>query len=233
VRDAWVSEMVSLGAPLATAEAEVIKALKEGKLDEAVKTGSKELVKEVAIEVVSHVLEHAFHSVSGAMTLPVKLVELAKAMAESVADDADTGHERAEARLKSAMHVLITGSLNGLPQDFVDQTRARYAADAPSGMVDRMTRALGRGDNALMGVIQLHCDQGIVAARTMVDAHQTPEEFFRGHPDLGKRFENDPAFHDGFAGTLYAREHGQYDDVMKALDARDVRYTQQHVAFRG
>ena len=234
---AWTKELVSLGCPMAVVTGEIAKELKDGKIAEALETGGKEALLEVAKEVVGHVLEHAFHAADGAGTLavalPWELGKLAKVMCESVADSGETGLARAESHVRAAMHVVITGSLNGLPQEFVNESRARYLADAPKDLVKRMGDALGRGDNALMAVIQHHCDEGLAAARTMFDSQQMPADFFRAHPDLGKRFANDPAFHDGFAGAMYARAHGQYQAVMQALDARDPRSAQTQIAFRG
>lgn len=200
----------------------------------------KEVVHEELGHAAGHGLEHlaehgaarfAFRALGG-VALPIHLVLFAKEMVESVADDAAVGHERAEAVVKSAMHTVILGSLNGLPQDFVNQQRARYAEDAPDGLVRRMSGALGR-DNNLMGVIQLHCDQGITAARAMYATGQTPAAYSSAHPDVAKRIAEDPSFKAGFEGAVWAHEHGQYDDVMKALDARDARYAQHQIAFRG
>jgi len=191
----------------------------------------------VAIAVAEHGLKHvglhfAARALGGA-ALPAALVQFAFKMTKSVAADSKVGHEVAEAKVKSAMHTVVLGSLNGLPQAFVNAQRGRYAADAPDGLVERMSRAMGRGDNDLMGVIQLHCDQGIAAARAMVDAHQSPAAYLAAHPDVARRCDDDIAFKAGFDGAVYAREHGQWDDMMTALDRRDVRYEAHHVAYRG
>ncbi|HEY1957181.1 MAG TPA: hypothetical protein VGH28_16295 [Polyangiaceae bacterium] len=189
-----------------------------------------------ASHVAEHLAEHgarlAFRAMAGA-ALPIHLVMFAKEMADAVAADSVVGHERAEAFVKSAMHTVILGSLNGLPQAFVDSERARYADDAPADLVSRMSAAMGRGDNNLMGVIQLHCDQGMSAAREMYGAGQTPGDYLKAHADVAQRIAEDPAFKAGFEGAVYGREHGNYDAMMTALDARDARYAQHNVGLRG
>jgi hypothetical protein len=182
-------------------------------------------------QAAEHLAEHgaarvAFRALGGA-ALPVHLIVFAADMAKSVAEDSKVGHERAEAMVKSAMHTVILGCLNGLPQSYVDGKRARYAADAPDGLVRRMSDAIGRSDNSLMAVMQLHCDQG------MYTAGQGSADYLKAHPDVATRIAADPAFKAGFEGAVYAHDHQQYDAVMKALDARDVRYETHHVAFRG
>jgi len=201
----------------------------------------KEAAAHGAGAAAEHMAEHGLQSVMprlafralGGLALPIHLVELGAKMAESVAADSNAGHDRAEAQVKSAMHVMILGNLNGLPRSYVDSERARYAADAPAGLVQRMTSALARGDNGLMAVAQLHCDQGMNAARAMVQVKQSQPDYFAAHPDVAKRVADDAAFRAGFEGTLRARETGEYDAAMKALDARDARYEAHHVAWRG
>ncbi len=203
--------------------------------------GGADVVEHGAAHAAEHFAEHgmkevlprlAFRAAAG-VALPIHLIQAGYEMATSVAEDSKVGHERAAALVKSAMHTVVLGSLNGLPQAFVDSQRARYAADAPSGLVKRMSDAMGRGDNAFMGIIQLHCDQGIGAARAMFDAKQAPADYLKAHPELASRMADDIGFKAGFEGAMYAHEHGQYDDVMKALAARDARYDAHHIAWRG
>ncbi len=238
VQERWTKELIGLipgiGESVETGM-EIRESLEHGDLRKAIESGSKRAVFEVADRLAEHAIEHAgrfgFRALGAAVPL-LKLYKLAKAMVESVAEDADTGHARAEARIKSAMHTTIIGSLNGLPQDFVNQERTRYAADAPSSLVQRMNAALAK-KNALMGVIQLHCDQGISSARAMYAAGQSSTDYLRAHTDVAKRVAEDPAFKAGFEGAIYAHEHGQYDELLKGLEARDARYALHNVSFQG
>ena len=174
----------------------------------------------------------AFRAMAG-LTLPVELADAGLDMAKSVAADAKTGHERAEARTLEAMHAFILGNLNGLPQGYVDGQRAHLSKDALEGsFVRNMSKQLGKSDNPMMAIMQLHCDHGMNAARAMFDAKTTPAEYLRANKELGQRYASDPAFKHGFDGLVYAREHGTYDAVVGELNARDARYDAHHVAWR-
>jgi maltose-binding protein MalE len=81
--------------------------------------------------------------------------------------------------------------------------------------------------------MQLHCDQGMNAARAMYEAKQTPSEYLAAHPDVAQKYQRDPAFHHGFNGMVFAHDNGQYAEVVMGLDARDARYDAHHVAWRG
>lgn len=243
-QDRWLKEMISLipdGGDPTVAAVEITEAFKEGGLHEAIKSGSEPAIEAAVLGTMEHVSEHAIkHGGSfaarslGGAAFAYKLMKFAYTMAVSVAHDGDTGLARSEARVKSALHTVVLGSLNGLPQGYVDEQRARYVADAPKPLVDRMAAAMGRGDNPYMGVVQLHCDQGISAARSMyAEGQKDVFAFLKAHPDVAQRVAEDPAFKAGFEGALYAHDHGQYDAMMKALDERDVRYTQHNIAFRG
>jgi hypothetical protein len=122
-----------------------------------------------------HLVEHLAEADVGVTMLPLTLMKATYEMMKSVGEDGIVGHERAEAMPRDAMHALILGCLNGLPQGYVDQERSRLSNDAKDGSFTReMSRQLGRNDNAMMGIMQLHCDQGINAARTAFTARQTP-----------------------------------------------------------
>jgi hypothetical protein len=225
------------GGSYATMAYDVHKLMHEKGLGDAIRSGEWKAVEEFVPEFIAKLAEGAkgLHSASSAMILPKVLYTLSKAMAESVAADGELGQERKAAFVKSAMHVMVIGGLNGLPQAYVDAAREHYMEDRDAGSIaDRMSRALGKnGNNALMGVMQLHADQGMGAARTMLETKQPHSDFFRAHPDLAKRYGDDPAFRAGFDGTVYAASHGQYEQMMRALDARDARYEAHHIAWRG
>ena len=204
--------------------------------DEVMKDGLMDDAKEVAQMGTEHLLEHfemAGAADVSAIMLPVSTIAGTLEMMKKVGEDGIIGHERAEAMPREAMHALILGCLNGLPQGYVDDERSRLSNDAKDGSFTReMSRQLGRRDNPMMAIMQLHCDQGMNAARAMFDAGQNPLEYAKSHPDMAKRFSQDAAFRRGFEGAVYAHEHGQYEQTMKALDARDARYDAHHIAWR-
>jgi hypothetical protein len=188
---------------------------------------------ELASMGIEHIIEHVGEAEIGLVALPASLIAASYEMMKNVGEDGIVGHERAEAMPRDAMHALILGSLNGLPQGYVDGQRARLSNDAKDGSFTReMSRQLGRKDNPMMGIMQLHCDQGLNAARTMYTANQRPSEYLAANPDIAKKYTHDAAFRHGFDGAVFAHDNGQYADVMKALDQRDARYTAHHVAWR-
>ncbi len=187
---------------------------------------------------VEHTIEHAAMAggqaaIAGLM-LPATLVKAQLEMMHAVGEDGIVGHERAEAMPRDAMHVMILGNLNGLPKGYADAERARFSNDAKDGSFTRaMNAQLGLNDNAMMAIMQLHCDQGMNAARAAFEAKQTPSEYLASHPDVASRYERDPAFHHGFNGMAFAHDNGQYAEMVKELDARDARYDAHNVAWRG
>jgi hypothetical protein len=235
----WAAAVIEVVVPPAeygVAAYEAAKELAKGKLGDAIRDGGIKAGEKFFFEFFEK-LGHGLglHSASMAMILPKVLYALAKVSAESVAADGELGQERKAAFVKSAMHVMVLGGLNGLPPGYVDAAREHYLEDRDAGdIADKMSRALGRnGNNALMGVMQLHCDQGMGAARTMLETKQSASTFLRAHSDLAQRYADDPAFRAGFDGTVYAAAHGQYEQMMRALDSRDARYEAHHVAWRG
>jgi hypothetical protein len=194
-------------------------------------------INELAQMGAEHVVEYGSDmsgEAVGTLALPVTLIKAQIEMMEAVGEDAIVGHERAEAMPRDAMHAVILGDLNGLPKGYADAERARLSKDALDGSFTRaMIAQLGRRDNPMMAIIQLHCDQGMTAARTMYSANETPADYLKSNPAVAKRYERDPAFHHGFNAAVYAHDNGQYGEVMKALDSRDARYDAHHVAWRG
>jgi hypothetical protein len=233
-QDKWIEELVSIlpGADTLVAAAKMREELKHGEVGKAMLEGGTHIAEEKVKEFLEEQLQHAGYKTAGlAIKIPLTIAKLGMAMATSVAEDGELGQERKEAIVKSAMHITILGSLSGLPQGYVDAARSHYLEDKDAVALANKMNAGGR-DNALMATLQLHADQGMGAARTMVDSKQSSSDFFRAHPDLLKRYGEDAAFRAGFDGAVYAKAHGQYDDMMKSLDARDARYDAHHVAWR-
>ena len=185
---------------------------------------------------VEHFAEHAVEAEFGLVLLPLTLLKGGYEALKSVAEDSHVGHERAAALTKDAMHIVMMENLNGLPTDYVTGQLARYTdSEKGSTLVRNMNLALGRdSDHQAMLTVQLHCDQGMNAARGMCDAKLEPKAFLAANPDVAKRCAEDPAFKAGFDGVVWAKQNGPdaYGAVIKGLEARDVRYEQAHVAWR-
>jgi hypothetical protein len=187
----------------------------------AVEHGAAHLVEGAALGVLGGVVMVAT-AAGGAV---VEMV----AMMHAVGEDAIAGQERAAAIPKDALHCYMLGNLAGLPREYADDELARYPESAKtSNFAKALDARLGKGDTFLMARAQLHCDQGMVAARATVDAKQAPSK------DVVARCAADPAFKAGFEAVMWARGRGPdvYKDVIAGLEARDARYEQAHVAWR-
>jgi hypothetical protein len=205
---------------------------------------AKEIVSEGGLELAEHLAEHALEHVGdvggraafGLLVLPVSLAKSQYDMLKEVAEDSKVGHERAHAMTRDTMHAVLLSNLNGLPTEFAQAELAKYPDSVKgSNLALKMNKALGNdGDHAAMALCQLHCDQGMNAARAMCDAGLAKETYLAAHPDVAKRCAEDPAFKAGFDGVAWAKQKGPdaYGAVIKDLEARDVRYEQAHVAWR-
>ncbi len=203
------------------------------------KDGAEELAAHGVYEYgVTPLVGHVLGAVAEGALLPAGLVVAGAMMMMNVGEDGQVGAERANANVRDQMHVMILGTLNGLPQAYVDKEMGRYTADQKnSSFVGRMNADLGKNvaDQQAMAVIQLHGDQGMNAARQMCDARTDKDAYMKAHPDVAKRYAQDAAFRYGFDGVVFAQQQGPdaYKDVIVGLQARDARYTAHHVAVQG
>ncbi len=121
--------------------------------------------------------------------------------------------------------------------------------ELPSGYADAaMPRDVGTGGRspakkisdqlqgtALGTTLQLHCDQGIIAAEDfLASSSKSKEEHLAGRPKLAERYANDPAFKAGFDALVWAKQNapGDYTQMLDNLRARDVRYAAAQVQVR-
>ncbi len=188
-------------------------------------------------ELATHVLEKAAFVEVGLAALPLSLADDAFNALQHVAEDNRLGHEQAAALTKDKMHIFLLNNLNGLPAGYVAGEMKRYSEDEKtSNLVRGMNRALGRdGDHQAMLAVQLHCDQGMAAARAACDANRDPAAQLAANPGLAKRYAEDPAFKAGFDGLVWAKTKGgaeTYEQAVTSLEARDARYDAAHVAWR-
>lgn len=188
---------------------------------------------------IEHIGHHAIEFVMGragaGLALPLTLAKAGYDAASAVVKDGEVGHERAAALPRDTMHAFLLGNLNGLPKDFVSNEMARYPKDVQNNsFAQRLNDQLGKGDNALMAIAQLHCDQGMAMARAMCDAKQSPAAYLAANPAIAKRCAEDPAFKTGFDAVVWANQQGPevFKAVVSGMESRDARYEQAHVAWR-
>lgn len=95
-------------------------------------------------------------------------------------------------------------------------------------------------DTSLAATLQLHCDQGMNAARTMIEGGSTKDAFLKANPEIAKRYAVDAAFHNGFDALSWAKEDSgkpggdptSYKAALESLNARDARYDAAQITYR-
>lgn len=139
---------------------------------------------------------------------------------------------------RDQMHAAILQRLD-LPAGYKAEEMKRLdvtntAQSASSKIKDRFD------DHGLGAALQLHCDQGMNAARDMIDAGQTKDSYLKANPKAAERYASDAAFHKGFDALVWAKKDStaangspaSYTNATKDLESRDARYEGAHVSYR-
>lgn len=136
------------------------------------------------------------------------------------------GKELNTARERDEAHVAMLSNL-ALPSEFRTTELAKYshAGTTFQSMNQQMTSHIHGEDHALMALVQLHCDQGMTAAREGGGSMSAP---------IAKRYAEDPAFKAGYDAMSWAQKKGgaTLDSLTKDLDSRDARYGAAGVSWR-
>src|SRR5262249_28068639 len=105
----------------------------------------------------------------------------------------------------------------------------------PKSLSQRMSTYFATKDTALVPVLQLHVDRGMMAAREFLGARQSKEAFLKAHPSVADAYAKDAAFHDGFDALVWAKEKSpaEFADAQKRLDERNAWYSQSNVRVGG
>ena len=144
------------------------------------------------------------------------------------------GEQLTETLGKDELHLGLVTDLE-LPEGYVASKIAKRP-DAGRGFqsgTQKMVTPFAGKDKALKAVLQLHSDEGMNAARKMLDAKSNGPTFFSANPAIKERYDSDAAFHAGFDGLRWAKDHGAYDATVKSLQSRDARYDANHIGCRG
>jgi hypothetical protein len=88
-------------------------------------------------------------------------------------------------------------------------------------------------DKALVATLQLHCDQGMHAARQMASG-DTQQAFLKANPKMAERYASDAAYRNGFDAMVWARADSPatFKATTEALESRDAFYKQAHITWR-
>jgi len=109
-----------------------------------------------------------------------------------------------------------------------------YSTRSSASLGQKMTTELNTRDKASLSVLQLHCDEGMHAARDMFAMGKTKEALFTQNPSIRARYESDAAYHLGFDALVWAKKDpNAYAETIGALKQRDARYEANHIAVKG
>lgn len=190
---------------------------------------------EVAEVVGPTAASHALHGLGRAPHVLLPIVALGAAHFNMIE------LERAKAEMKDGatrdqMHAAILQRLD-VPAGYKAEEMKRLdvmntAQTASSKIRNRFD------DHGLGATLQLHCDQGMNAARAMIDAGQSKDAYLKANPKVAERYASDAAFHNGFDALVWAKKDStagnpaSFTNAIKDLDSRDARYDRAHVTYR-
>jgi hypothetical protein len=146
---------------------------------------------------------------------------------------------------RGALHMAMLSAID-VPQGYknVELGRWKEAGVGGTSGAAKMGTALRTIDKKEALVLQLHADRGMNAAKAMIDAGGITrdgdvEESGRAllrDPATKAKYDSDPAFRAGFDGLVWQFRHeskSAYDETVGRLQARDARYEQHAISFRG
>lgn len=145
------------------------------------------------------------------------------------------GKEMAKALARDEMVNGLTLKLE-LPFGFKQSQCAErdYSTRSSASLGQKMTTELNGRDKASLAVLQLHCDEGMHAARDMFAMGKTKEALFAQNPSIRARYESDAAYHLGFDALVWAKKDANtYAETVGSLKQRDARYEANHIPVKG
>lgn len=134
---------------------------------------------------------------------------------------------------RDQLHAAILDRLE-LPTGFKDHELKKL--DVTMANPDPAKRISNHID-ARVATLQLHCDEGMHAARTMLEGNQAKDGFLEANPAIAKRYAEDVAFHNGFDALCWSKNDkaapaDAYGTQIHNLESRDARYAAASVTLR-
>jgi hypothetical protein len=178
-------------------------------------------------------LEAGAVGVGGGVALPVAAVALGL---HNLIAASEHGRELRRALLRDEVHAAMLCQLD-LPRGFRGHELERYSSRGATfqAATQKMATQMGGGNHALMACIQLHCDEGMTAARRMIEGCHGLGAFLAAHADVARRYREDAAYKAGFDAMVWARKEGtaEYEEAARSLRARVDRYARAGVPLKG
>jgi hypothetical protein len=188
------------------------------------------------------IVEPALHAMHGLGKAPLVALPVAAWVAGqySMYETEKWKMEMKDSATRDQMHAAILVQLD-VPTGFKNEEIAKLGVsmtkqDAASKISDQFHLT----DEALAPKLQHHCDEGMKAARSMIEGGITKDAFLKAKPDVAKRYAEDAAFHNGFDALAWAKEDSSkpggnpssYADALRSLHNRDARFDAPHVTYR-
>lgn len=147
-----------------------------------------------------------------------------------LAEAHEQGDQQNAAIIRENVHVATICALQ-LPEDYKIQRLDHDYKSVPrnnDSPANKMAELLMKDPKGL-AVLQLHCDQGMNAARDLLASHKDVATFLKENPKVADAYAKDAAFHEGFDAYLSTKSRAALD---QQLNERDGWYAQSHVSFR-
>jgi hypothetical protein len=183
--------------------------------------------------------EHAFHALGRAphVVIPAAMLDAAHVGMYEMEKEKE---ELKDGATRDQLHAAILVHLD-VPSGFKNEEIAKLGVsmtkqDAASKISDQFELV----DRPRVATLQLHCDQGMNAARTMFEGGGEKEAFLKANPEIAKRYAGDAAFHNGFDALCWAKDDSRkkdgdpssYKAALASLQTRDARYEAAHITYR-
>jgi hypothetical protein len=188
-----------------------------------------------AIEVAEAlgVGEHAMHALG---RFPQVLIPLAifGAAQYGMYEMEKSKAEMKDGATRDQLHAAILDRLD-LPTGFKnDEMKKLDVSMTAQSAATKISNQFDLGDKPLVAKLQLNCDQGMNAAREMIEKGTTQAAYLKAHPECAKRYDDDPAFRNGFDGLTWAKNDSPatYAAEIGKLQSRDARYDAAHISYR-
>jgi hypothetical protein len=176
--------------------------------------------------------EKFFHALGRAGVWGPPVLALAAAHAGMIEMELDKAAMK-DGATRDQLHAAILDRLE-LPPAFKDQEMKRLDVT-----MTKQSAAVKVSDQigAHAATLQLHCDEGMHAARAMLEGTAGKDAFLKANPAIAKRYAEDVAFHNGFDALSWAKNDksapaGTYAAEIHNLESRDARYAAANVTVR-
>lgn len=174
---------------------------------------------------------------------PIEGIKIAGELMYHTGKDMNYGDRLGVAAARDQQHHALIATLD-LPKGFQQQELAKYDGTlggkppSPSSAAGRLAQAIVSHPEE-RAMLQLQADRGSNIALDMIATGEIGEKgvalTLAAHPEVKERYENDAAFRAGFDAAVYANKQGgtEMGTFLARLQARDARYEQAHIEYRG